>query len=327
MPHVPARSRLIPLAVSVLATCAVTTLAVAPTSASTPQSTAVPRAAAAPAPHGPAVTAPSDAPTAVRSSAPAKVATQAVNSTLPVDHSCSSTLRVRAQQMTSGQLSSVCTSLAGQAAYFHNVVKSNSQPVRGDNNTSLEVVVFNSSSEYRRLAGSLYGVSTNNGGVYLEGNPSAPGNQARFIAYRDETASTFTVKNLNHEYTHYLDGRFNMYGDWNANISTPTLWWIEGLAEYVSYGYLRRHNTWAAGEASRQTYNLSTLFDTTQQHDQDRVYAWGYLAVYYLMENRPADVAKILGYYRAGSWQAARTYIKQSIGTRYDADFRRWLLT
>lgn len=239
MPHVPARSRLIPLAVSVLATCAVTTLAVAPTSASTPRSTAAPLAAVAPAPQGPLATNPSDAPSAARSSAPAKVATQAVNSTLPVDHSCSSTLRVRAQQMTSGQLSSVCTSLAGQAAYFHNVVKSDSRPVSGDNNTSLEVVVFNSSSEYRRLAGSLYGVSTNNGGVYLEGNPSAPGNQARFIAYRDETASTFTVKNLNHEYTHYLDGRFNMFGDWNANISTPTLWWIEGLAEYVSYGYLQ----------------------------------------------------------------------------------------
>ncbi|MEU5137452.1 MULTISPECIES: collagenase [Streptomyces] len=323
MPHVPARIRLIPLAVSVLAACTVTTLAAAPTSAGT----AAPLVSVASAPYGPSTTAPSDAPSAARSSAPAKVATQAVNSTLPVNHSCSSTLRVRAQQMTSQQLSSVCTSLAGQAAYFHNVVKSNNQPVSGDNNTSLEVVVFNSSSEYRRLAGSLYGVSTNNGGVYLEGNPSTPGNQARFIAYRDETASAFTVKNLNHEYTHYLDGRFNMYGDWNANISTPTLWWIEGLAEYVSYGYLRRHNTWAAGEASRQTYNLSTLFDTTQQHDQDRVYAWGYLAVYYLVENRPADVAKILGYYRTGSWQAARTYIKQNIGTRYDADFRRWLLT
>ncbi|MEU1798832.1 collagenase [Streptomyces californicus] len=323
MPHVPARIRLIPLAVSVLAACTVTTLAAAPTSAGT----AAPLVSVASAPYGPSTTAPSDAPSAARSSAPAKVATQAVNSTLPVNHSCSSTLRVRAQQMTSQQLSSVCTSLAGQAAYFHNVVKSNNQPVSGDNNTSLEVVVFNSSSEYRRLAGSLYGVSTNNGGVYLEGNPSTPGNQARFIAYRDETASAFTVKNLNHEYTHYLDGRFNMYGDWNANISTPTLWWIEGLAEYVSYGYLRRHNTWAAGEASRQTYNLSTLFDTTQQHDQDRVYAWGYLAVYYLVENRPADVAKILSYYRTGSWQAARTYIKQNIGTRYDADFRRWLLT
>ncbi|MFF8744522.1 MULTISPECIES: collagenase [Streptomyces] len=323
MPHVPARIRPIPLALSVLAACTVTTLGVAPASGST----TAPRATVASAPYGPSATAPSDAPSAARSSAPAKVATQAVNSTLPVNHSCSSTLRVRAQQMTNQQLSSVCTSLAGQAAYFHNVVKSNSQPVSGDNNTSLEVVVFNSSSEYRRLAGSLYGVSTNNGGVYLEGNPSTPGNQARFIAYRDETASAFTVKNLNHEYTHYLDGRFNMYGDWNANISTPTLWWIEGLAEYVSYGYLRRHNTWAAGEASRQTYNLSTLFDTTQQHDQDRVYAWGYLAVYYLVENRPADVAKILGYYRTGSWQAARTYIKQNIGTRYDADFRRWLLT
>lgn len=325
MPHVPVHRRLIPLAVSVLATCAVTAFVVVPASASTLQNTTVPRPAAAP--QGPSVAAPTDAPAAVRSSAPAKVASQAVNATLPVDHACSSTLRIRAQRMSSQQLSSVCTSLAGQTAFFHNVVKSNNQPVSGDNNTSLEVVVFDSSSEYRRLAGSLYGISTNNGGTYLEGNPSAPGNQARFVAYRDETRSAFTVKNLNHEYTHYLDGRFNMYGDWNANISTPTLWWIEGLAEYVSYGYLRQPNTWAAGEALRQTYALSTLFDTTQQHDQDRVYAWGYLAVYYLVENRPADVAKILGHYRTGSWQAARTYIKQNIGTRYDADFRRWLLT
>lgn len=327
MPHVPVHRRLIPLAVSVLATCALTTLAAVPASAGTPQDLPAPRSAAAPAPRGPSVAAPSDAPAVDRSSAPAKVATQAVNATLPVNHSCSSTLRIRAQRMNSQQLGSVCTSLSGQAAFFHDVVKSDNRPVSGDNNTSLEVVVFDSSSEYRRLAGSLYGISTDNGGMYLEGNPSAPGNQARFVAYRDETGSAFTVKNLNHEYTHYLDGRFNMFGDWNANVSTPTLWWIEGLAEYVSYGYLRRPNTWAAGEASRQTYALSTLFDTTQQHDQNRVYAWSYLAVYYLVENRPADVAKILGHYRTGSWQAARTYIKQNIGTRYDADFRRWLLT
>ena len=86
-------------------------------------------------------------------------------------------------------------------------------------------------------------------------------------------------------------------------------------------------NSWAAGEASKQTYALSTLFDTTQQNDQNRIYAWGYLAVYYLVENHPADVAKILGHYRTGSWQTARSYVKQTIGTRYDADFRRWLLT
>nr|WP_307825372.1 hypothetical protein [Streptomyces sp. MBT55] len=38
-------------------------------------------------------------------------------------------------------------------------------------------------------------------------------------------------------------------------------------------------------------------------------------------------MAKILGYCRIGSWQAARTFVKQNIGTRYDADFKRWLVT
>ncbi|MFH8574391.1 collagenase [Streptomyces zaomyceticus] len=319
----PARRRLIEATASLLTVSAATVSAVVPASASTPAPVNAPiLASAAPSPAQPA---PSSL--AVRSSAPSRVATQAADSTLPVDHTCSSSLRIKAQRMSAQQLTTTCDSLAGQDTYFHSVVKDNGQPVVGDKNTTLEVVVFDSSSEYRRLAGNLYGVPTNNGGVYLEGNPSATGNQARFIAYRDETASAFTIKNLNHEYTHYLDGRYNMYGDWNANISTPTLWWIEGLAEYVSYGYLNKPNTWAAGEAPKQTYNLSTLFDTTQQHDQNRIYAWGYLAVQYLLKNHQDDVTKVLGYYRTGAWQAARTYIKQNIGTRYDADFKRWLFT
>ncbi|GAA4880605.1 hypothetical protein GCM10023235_71090 [Kitasatospora terrestris] len=90
------------------------------------------------------------------------------------------------------------------------------QPVADDRNTSLEVVVFSSGSEDRRLAGYLYGANTDAGGQYLEGDPSAYGNQARFVTYRDDIAST----------------------------CTPTLWWIEGLAEYVSYG-LRPARTWS----------------------------------------------------------------------------------
>ncbi|MFE8941189.1 collagenase [Streptomyces sp. NPDC007872] len=323
MSTVPAHRRLTKIALSTLVASAATLSAALPASASPTSPVTAP--APASAASGPAPSATTSF--AVRSGAPGPVAAQAVASNLPVEHTCSGSLRINAQRMSAQQLKATCDSLAGQDAYFHNVVKDSGQPVAGDRNTTLEVVVFDSSSEYRRLAGSMYGVSTDNGGTYQEGNPSATGNQARFIAYRDETARTFTIKNLNHEYTHYLDGRYDMYGDWNANISTPTLWWIEGLAEYVSYGYLDKHNTWAADQARRQTYRLSTLFDTTQQHDQNRIYAWGYLAVSYLVENHQDDVAKILGYYRTGSWQAARTSIKQTIGTRYDADFNRWLLT
>ncbi|MFD7984810.1 collagenase [Kitasatospora indigofera] len=328
------RRTLVQAAVSLLAMCAATAVLAVPASAVTGTTTvagtsgpAGPAGAQAPTGSAPHPGAPGAVPLPARAGVAGPVATQAADATLPVNHTCSSTLRIRAQRMTAQDLKNTCDSLAGQDTYFHSVVKDSGQPVRDDRNTSLEVVVFDSRAEYVRLAGSLYGVSTDNGGVYLEGNPAAAGNQARFVAYRDENAQTFAVVNLNHEYTHYLDGRYDMYGDWNANVSTPTLWWIEGLAEYVSYGYRGVFNSWAAGEASRQTYALSTLFDTTQQNDQNRIYAWGYLAVYYLVENHPADVAKILGLYRAGSWQTARSYVKQTIGTRYDADFRRWLLT
>ncbi|MFF1874044.1 collagenase [Streptomyces sp. CB03911] len=328
---IPFRRTLVQGAVSLLAMCAATAVLAVPASATTAVGTATgatgPAGAQAPVGSAPHPGAPGAALLPDRVGVAGPVAPQAADATLPVNHTCSATLRIRAQRMTAQDLKNTCDSLAGQDAWFHTVVKDGGQPVRDDRNTSLEVVVFDSRAEYVRLAGGLYGVSTNNGGVYLEGNPAATGNQARFVAYRDETSQTFAVVNLNHEYTHYLDGRYDMYGDWNANVSTPTLWWIEGLAEYVSYGYRGVFNSWAAGEASKQTYALSTLFDTTQQNDQNRIYAWGYLAVYYLVENHPADVAKILGLYRTGSWQTARSYVKQTIGTRYDADFRRWLLT
>ncbi|WP_328649302.1 collagenase [Amycolatopsis sp. NBC_00348] len=302
-------------AVPTLALCATLTLVTAPPASSLTARPGVPATTTAAHPFGPAA----DIGTAV---APAKAAVDV----LPVTRSCTTSLRIRAQAMTAAQLSATCTSLTGQDGYFHRLV-SDSGPVAGDRNTSLEVDVFNSRADYQYYAPSMFGVSTDNGGVYLEGNPAATGNQARFVAYRDDTKPAFEIKNLNHEYTHYLDGRFDLYGDYQANIATPTQWWIEGLAEYVGYGYRGVFNSQAATEAPRRTYALSTVFDNTPGNDQTRTYVWGYLAVWYMVENHPADVTKLLGYYRTGAWTAARTFLKQTIGTRYDTDWYRWLLT
>ena len=44
------------------------------------------------------------------------------------------------------------------------------------------------------------------------------------------------VWNLQHEYVHHLDGRFNLAGNFGDDqvFSHKTIWWTEGLAEYVS---------------------------------------------------------------------------------------------
>ncbi|MBO4210024.1 PKD domain-containing protein [Micromonospora echinofusca] len=244
---------------------------------------------------------------------------------LPITYTCGSSIRIRAQQMSSTELAWACTSMRNQDAYFHSVV-ADSGPVAGDLNATLEVVVFDSSTDYQTYGGPMFGIDTNNGGMYLEGNPSAVGNQPRFIAYEAEwLRPTFEIWNLNHEYTHYLDGRFDMYGDFTANISTPTIWWIEGFAEYVSYSYRNLTYTAAITEAGRRTYSLRTLFDTTYSHDTTRVYRWGYLAVRYMLQSHRSDVTTLLGHYRTGNWSAARTLLTSTIGSRYDTDWYAWL--
>ncbi|KQV15339.1 hypothetical protein ASE03_05920 [Kitasatospora sp. Root187] len=242
---------------------------------------------------------------------------------LPIVHTCSPSLRIRAQEMTAAQLAATCTSLANQDAYFHNVVK-DSGPVANDYNTTLEVDVFNSSADYKANAGKIYGIDTNNGGMYLEGDPARTGNQPRFICYeRTDVSPGWQIWNLNHEYTHYLDGRFDLYGDFSASQTTPTVWWGEGFAEYISYSYRGVTYANAVAEAGKHTYSLRTLFDTTYNNtDTNRTYNWGYLAARYMIEKHPADVTAVLGYYRTGNWTAARSLLTS---LNYESDWNTWL--
>jgi len=246
---------------------------------------------------------------------------------LPLRKTCSPSLTLRAQSMTAAEQTSTCTSVVNQESYFHDKLQTNRQPVANDFNSSLELVVFDSPSDYEDYGGALFGMDTNNGGMYLEGDPAAAGNQARFVAYEaDWLRPSFQVWNLNHEYTHYLDGRFDMYGDFSANMTTPTVWWSEGLAEHVAYCYLNQRYDAALSMAGSYTYTLNQLFDT-DYGNQDRVYRWGYLAVSFMMERHRADVSTLLGFYRKGDWTGARSFLKSTIGSRYDAEFRSWLGT
>ena len=240
---------------------------------------------------------------------------------LTIEHTCGDSLKIAAQELTEEQLSATCDSLTNQDPYFHDVVKDDG-PVAGDKNTSLEVVNFDTDTDYQTYATILFDIETNNGGMYLEGDPAKEGNQARFISYEQDGE----IWNLNHEYTHYLDGRFNMAGDFAAGQTTPTVMWIEGSAEYIAWSYRDLTNEDAIAEAGKKTHKLSTLFDTTYDNaDSTRIYEWGYLAVRYLLQSHPDDVTTLLGHYRTGEWDAARKLLTETIGTSYDADFDAWL--
>ncbi|MGW0284527.1 collagenase [Streptomyces sp. NPDC003236] len=246
---------------------------------------------------------------------------------LPVTHSCDADHTVRAQALTADELDAVCASVLNQGAYFRHIVRAEG-PIPGQYVSSIQLVVFASRADYRTYAGAIYGVSTDNGGITLDGDPSDPANRPTSIMYQKDVDDGFPARvwNLNHEYTHFLDARDDMRGDFTEQTSVPDVWWIEGLAEYVSYGYRGLAYDQAVQEAAKHTYRLSTLFESTYGNsDVTRTYPWGYLAVRYMAERHPDDVQRVLARFRAGDYAGGYAVYHDGIGTRYDADFDQWL--
>ncbi|MFI2189430.1 collagenase [Streptomyces sioyaensis] len=255
------------------------------------------------------------------------LADQLTKAALPVSHNCDETHTIKAQSLTAADLEAACASVLKQDPYFHNLVK-DSGPIPDQHESTIQYTVFGSRNDYQTYAGAIYGVDTNNGGITMIGDPTKPDNKPMSIMYQRDDDNGFPARiwNLNHEYTHYLDARDDMKGDFGKQTSVPDVWWIEGLAEYVSYGYRGITDTEAVTEAGKHTYKLSTLFQGTYDNsDVTRTYPWGYLAVRYMFEKHPDDVANMLGHFRTGDYEGGYAVYNTGIGTRYDADFDTWL--
>jgi microbial collagenase len=252
--------------------------------------------------------------------------TKLADAVLKNSYTCSPSLKIRAQDMTVAQLQDSCKALAAEETYFHQMLQTNNKPVANDLNSSLELVVFDDYSNYAKYAGIIYGISTDNGGMYLEGNPSKAGNQARFIAHEASwLRPSFKVWNLEHEYVHYLDGRFDMAGDFSAGTAKPTVWWIEGVAEYLS---LRNDNQTSIDVAKTGSYKLSTIFGNTYSMSDyvPRAYRWGYMATRFMNEKHRSDVDAVVAKFRLGDYAGYQNYM-DVIGNRYDAEFASWVQT
>ncbi len=266
----------------------------------------------------------------------------AVTEVLSQQHRCSATLLLRHAKLTKMQTSQICTELAAVEQRFHQLLNTGQKPVADDGNSALRANIYGSRADFERFAGAHFKMPTDNGGMYLEGLPDESGNQAEFVAYQRDSGE---VWNLRHEYVHYLDGRFNLYGDFCANLHdshaapencpqpaplTPYLvWWTEGLAEYIAFGADNPAALALARQtAGKQVYPLSELFNTgyVSQGGTERVYRWGYLATRYLLEQQPAKASSMLQFLRRGDYPRYQALVK-GWGSSLDADFQRWLAT
>jgi microbial collagenase len=242
-------------------------------------------------------------------------------------YTCSSTIKIRSQNLTAAQQSSACSTMGAEETYFHAKLQTGNTPIAGDNNSQLQVNIFDSDTDYGKYGGPIFGINTNNGGMYLEGDPTVPTNVPNFVAYEASYAEApHYVWNLEHEYVHYLDGRFDLAGSFAASTTAPynteVVWWSEGIAEYVA----NEDNNQAAYDTIHDgsTYALSTVLATNYDgFDQDRIYRWGYLAVRFMFEKHSNEVQAMRIDTRAGNWDAVQTRFN-SWANNYSNEFTSW---
>ena len=246
---------------------------------------------------------------------------------LTVSYDCTDKITIRAQaSISQATLDRSCADMALQESEFHAFFNTSGIPVAGDLNEHIEVVAFASPDDYEKYATEFFGISTDNGGMYLEGTPTNEGNQARFIAmqcpdswvgsscqYEDQ------IYNLRHEFVHYLDGRYikaGTFGDFDYAVA-----WAEGMAEYMSMGkeHTRTLNT-IKGEIIPPLYNIVFM-----DYEFDNLYQWGYFAMRYLGEEYKSDLDIIVNTMQAGDNDAYKAALKDTV-QRAESGFEAYML-
>lgn len=233
------------------------------------------------------------------------------------------TVSLHAQALGQSKLHLACRRLQSHAAFFHDLFETDCEPVPEDVNSQLEIFVFNDGRSCEDLESAAFGRNPDScSGIYWEGDPSDPETVARFVAteYTPEESPRdpdLAIWNFEHEYAHYLDGRYNRYGPYRGH--DPSIhWWTEGLAEY----FAAEVSPYIEVPAFRSPHSLSdTLLYSGRIPTR---YAYRHLAVRYFMENRRDFIDSLLSYMRAGEFSQYTAHMAAE-APQYETEWQSWL--
>lgn len=187
--------------------------------------------------------------------------------------------------------------------------------VPADTNPSMVLIVFATRAEYREYMDAFIGAGRDNGGLYLERVGTL------YTFQRTPAESRFTLQELiQHEYSHYLQGRFIYPGVWGepGDFAEPRGWADEGLAEVLAGLELGSGGTYTMPPRATHlatlcgtTRKLGPLFALRAGYDApgEFDYAGGWSYVYFLISERPTRARDT---YLA--WRA-RTYRRTNVHT------------
>lgn len=245
---------------------------------------------------------------------------------LPNVSVCDNEVELRYNDITSAQITQLCHALDTVDERFHQLMQTNYQPVADDNNDYLVTSIFDSAEHYGNYGNTLYDISTNNGGLYLEGNPADIDNQAHFFAYQQTNNDQWWVWNFEHEYTHYLDGRYIKYGGFEHFPLNESTWWTEGLAEYIAWGDDFPRGLYEITNTAEESWpTINEIIAIDYYSSNALVYSWSYSLHRFIIENYPQDHLAIKECLFANDIACYRA--KVSALLNYQDQYHSWLQT
>lgn len=169
---------------------------------------------------------------------------------------------------------------------------------KGNRDDSLIAIIYNSPEEYK-MNGFINGMSTANGGLYIE-------SYGTFYTYERTTQeSIYTLEDLfRHEFVHYLQGRYLTPGQWdNAQQEKYHLiWWDEGGAEFTAGS--SRDNGITIRKAmvgninAADGYTIAKTINSTY-NDGFTFYTYSFALFSYLQMNEPAKLLNLVSLVQA----------------------------
>lgn len=133
------------------------------------------------------------------------------------------------KELNSEEVSQINSLINATEKRFH--LYHGSEPVKNDKSKPLNIVMLECNREYLRRTGDdkdFDGVNTS--GIYWEGNPADEANQP--VIYFCRTMGKLRLEVLEHEFWHYLDGKYIKYGEQSFFNGNEITWWTEGSAIY-----------------------------------------------------------------------------------------------
>ncbi len=230
---------------------------------------------------------------------------------------------IHAQDLNKDQLMLACERLDEVATQFHSLFDTNCEAVANDFNHHLSAYVFHDTSSCKDFSSAAFFRNADTcSGIYYEWDLANQSTRPYFVAteyepWEDPPDPRLSIWNFEHEYAHYLDGRYNVYGGFRGELDSLH-WWTEGVAEFVA-SLVVRHLDPRLFESKFTLAEILLHSDSLPTQYKDR-----HLAVRFFIDNYPNVIDTFIEYLRNGEYSEHTAFMSRAAAI-YAEGWQAWL--